>query len=185
MGHALLGATRTTLTAGFLAFGLWSALPSLMEMQLPAPFALPTPVTAAQPVGPAPVRVLGTTTLSLTDRDLTRAAEPYFPRAYSGVTVSSPVVRVTSGRIVLTATARSLIGTGQLVASATPTAADGRLVVRVDSVTVSGLPLPDGMKADVGQQLQTAIDAYTGTRIQVTQVTAGAGIVTLKGTAVP
>ncbi|MBI2325480.1 MAG: hypothetical protein HYU87_11055 [Chloroflexi bacterium] len=187
MAHGILGALRVTALGGFLAFGLWSALSSLLEMEVPAPRALPTalvPRPAAVAQAP-PARTVAITTISLSDRDLTRAAEPYFPQTYSGVTVSSPSVRVSSGRIVLTAATRSFFGSGPLVATATPSASDGRFVVRVDSVTLSGMTLPDAMSAQIAQQLQGAIDGYTGPRMQVTSVTTGSGMLTLKGTALP
>lgn len=183
----MVTALRVTVLGGFLAFGVWSALPGLLETQLPAPLAVATGRAPQPPAAAiaAPARPAGGTTLSLTDQDLTRAAEPYFPQTYSGVTVSSPSVRVAGDKIVLAATARTFLGTGPLVATATPSASDGRLVVHVDSVTLSGVTLPDGMRAQIAQQLQDAIDAYTGSRMQVSSVTAGGGILTLKGTALP
>lgn len=185
MTHGIASALRVTVVGGLLAFGLWSALPSLLETQMPTPLPVPTG-GAPEPTAAlgAPAR-LGDMTFSLTDRDLTRAAEPYFPQTYSGVTVSSPTVRVSSGKIVLAASARSFLGSAPLVATATPSASDGRLVVHVDSATLSGMALPDGMRAQIGQQLQDAIDAYTGSRMRVSSVAAGSGILTLKGTALP
>lgn len=187
MTHAIASGLRVTVLGGLLAFGLWSALPSLLETQLPTPLPLPTggaPWPTAAALGTL-ASLPGDTTLSLTDRDLTRAAEPYFPQTYSGVTVSSPSVRISPGKIVVAATARSFLGTGPLVAIATPSASGGRLVVRVDSVTLSGVTLPDGMRSQIAQQLQEAIDAYTRSRMQVSSVTTGGGILTLKGTALP
>lgn len=188
MGHLIAGAVRITVAGGFLAFGLWSAIPSLMELRMPAPLAVPTAFTMA-PASPAatqpPARTSALTTISLTDRELTLAAEPYFPQTYSGVTVGSPRVSVSSGRIVLNATARSFFGNGPLVASATPSASGGRLNVQVDSLTLGGMTLPDTIRAQVAQQLQAAIDGYAGSRLQVSQVTTGSGVLTLKGTALP
>lgn len=196
----LVTAARVLVTGGFLAFGLWSALPALSEIELPSPLALPTAAALPQPAATATSSVATVQaaltraqqtgrsvpiSISLADQDLTRAAEPYFPRTYAGVTVSSPQVRVVPGQIVLTATARSFLGGGPLTATATPYASDGRLVVRVDSATVGAMTLPDGMRAQIAQQLQAAIDAMTGSRTQITSVTAGQGTLTLKGLALP
>lgn len=195
----ILGAVRLVLTAGFLAFGIWSALPTLAQIELPSPLALPTAapqanasavVTAAASVQAALTRAQQSgrsvpVSVTLTDADLTAAVQAYFPQTYAGVTVSAPSVRVSAGRIVLTATARSFLGSGPLVASAIPYASDGRLAVRVDSVTLGGLALPDGMRAQVEQQLQAAIDAAAGARLQVSSVTASQGVLTLKGAALP
>ena len=177
------GAARLALAAGFLTFGIWSALPGLGDLTIPAPFALPTAMASLQPAATA-ITISGrsTVSLALSDADLTRSAQPYFPQTVAGVTVSAPTVRVGSGRIVLNATARSFIGSGPLVATATPYASDGRLMVRMDSVTLSGMPLPDGLRAQVAEQLQAAIDATTGAKMQVSAVTAAQGVLTLKGT---
>lgn len=178
----IAGAARLALTAGFLTFGIWSALPGLGELTIPAPFALPTAVASLQPTATAVAASGRPLSLALTEADLTRSAQPYFPQTVAGVSVSAPTVRVSSGRIVLSATARSFIGSGPLVATATPYASDGRLMVRMDSVTLSGMPLPDGLRSQVAEQLQAAIDATTGAKMQVTSVTAAQGTLTLKGT---
>lgn len=187
MTQSLAGAVRISLTGGFLAFGIWSALPALSQLEMPAQLALPTAMATLQPVAGVVARsgTSASASISLTDADLTRSAQPYFPQTVAGVTVSSPIVRVTSGRIVLNATARSFLGTGPLVATATPSASDGRLIVQVESATLSGMSLPDGMRAQIAQQLQSAIDAHMGSRMHVSQVTTGSGVLTLKGTATP
>lgn len=199
LAHAI-GAARLALTGGLLAFGIWAALPALSDIQLPSPLALPTALALPQPIAstasgatavrsaPASVQQSGRSpavSLSLSDRDLTAAAQPYFPRTYAGVTVGSPSVRVTSGQIVLSATARSFLGSSSLVARATPYASGGRLMLRVDSATLGGMSLPDATRAQIAQQLQAAIDASTGSRLQVSGVTASAGALTLSGTALP
>lgn len=187
MTHTLVGAVRMSLTGTFLAFGLWSALPALSQLEMPARLALPTAMTTPQPAASAAARsgASATASVSLTDADLTRSAQPYFPQTVAGVTLSSPSVRVTAGRVVLSATARSFIGSGPLVAIATPSVSDGRLIVRVDSATLGGIALPETMSAQIAEQLQAAIDAYMGSRMHVSQVTTGSGTLTLKGTTSP
>jgi len=191
--QTVAGAVRLSLTGAFLAFGIWSALPALTQLEIPAPLALPSAGTTLQPTATTTVQPTTAATarpvtsepasLTLTDADLTRSAQPYFPQSFAGVTVSSPSVRVTPGRILLDAKARSFFGSGPLVATATPYASDGRLLVRVESISLSGMALPDGVRAQVGQQLQAAIDAMAGSKMQVTSVTATTGMLTLRGAA--
>ena len=191
-----LGGARVLLTSALVVFGLWSVLPNLLEARPPDPLALPTPLSVARqtlaPLASAPavtaapaIHASTAMTVALTDRDLTRAAEPYFPQTYAGMTLQSPSVRVTSGRVIFTASARTFFGSSPFVANAVPTASDGRVVLRVESATLAGVSLPESMRAQIAQQLQAAIDAYTSARVRVTEVTTGVGILTLKGTAAP
>jgi hypothetical protein len=186
---ALLRAARVVATGGLLAFGVWSAAPTLLPQLAatlaapgtiglsPAAFPSEATVPATSPKGPS------TLSLSFSDTDLTRAAGAYFPATYAGVAVSAPSVRVTSGQIVLSASARTFLGTSALVANATPYVSDGKLLVRVGSATIGGIALPESARAQLSQQIQSAIDAQIAGRMRVTSVTASQGTVLVQGTA--
>jgi hypothetical protein len=186
---ALLRAARVVATGGLLAFGVWSAAPTLLPQLAatlaapgtiglsPAAFPSEATVPATSPKGPS------TLSLSFSDTDLTRAAAAYFPATYAGVAVRAPSVRVTSGQIVLSASARTFLGTSALVANATPYVSDGKLLVRVGSATIGGIALPESARAQLSQQIQSAIDAQIAGRMRVTSVTASQGTVLVQGTA--
>lgn len=179
------------LTSALIVFGLWAILPNMLGTRPPDPSAPSTPLptvrqtlAATVPTAPA-IQASTAMTLSLTDADLTHAAEPYFPQTYAGMTLSSPRIRVTSGRVVFSATARTFFGNSPFVANAVPSASDGRLILRVESATLGGISLPEGVRNQIAQQLQAAIDGYTSSRVRVSEVTTGSGVLTLKGTAIP
>lgn len=191
-------AVRFVLTIGVLAVGLWAALPLIFRQETPV--VAPT-VAVVGSLPPAVASALTSVdralaqaqqsgkavplTVSLSEQDLTRAAAAYFPQTYVGVTVSAPNVRVTGGQLLLTAAARSLLVSGPLVAAATPYASDGKLLVRLDQATISGFAVPDLLRSQLQQQLQSAIDGQVPARLQVTSVTAAQGTLAVSGTALP
>lgn len=195
----VLKAARLLLTGGLIAFGVWAAAPTLLgQLHLAIPTAAPTAVpvlpsalastvAAVQTAldraqqGGAPVPL----TVTVSEQDLTRTAAPYFPKTFAGVTVSSPNVRVTTGQIVLTATAQSFFASGPVVATATPYASGGKLLVRIDSATLGGGAVPEVIRTQLTEQLQAAIDAALASHLRVTSVTATQGTLTLTGTALP
>jgi len=186
-------------TGGLLAYGVWSAAPALLQTVIALPTAAPDatprplPTAVASAIGAVQSAITRAqqsggavaVSLAVTEQDLTRTAATYFPQTYAGVTVSSPSVRVASGQVVLTATARSFIGSGPLVATATPYASNGKLLIRIESASVAGVGLPDAIRAQLTQQLQAAVDSQVMPHLQVTGVTAQSGTLSLTGTALP
>ena len=97
----------------------------------------------------------------MTDAELTKAAASSFPQTVSGVTVRDPVVRTTTSGVRLTASARVFFGTTEFVMTGTPYASAGRVAVRVDSITLGGLGLPDSVRAQAAASVETR-DRRTG-----------------------
>lgn len=123
--------------------------------------------------------------ITVTDADLTAAAQPFFPQSYPGITVGEPTATIRSGGVTLNATANTFFGPSRVVAMGTPLASAGRLIVRIDSATISGVALPESVQAGLEQQLQAAIDGWIATKLQVSAVTIGQGQLTLAGSALP
>jgi hypothetical protein len=119
--------------------------------------------------------------LSLTDADLTRAAQPAFPQTVSGVTVSDPVVRVQPNGVRLVATAKVLFGTTQFVLMATPVVRDGSIDVRVDSATLAGIGVPDSTKAQIADTMRRTVSPLVPASVRVGTVTLTAGNLSVVG----
>ena len=147
-----------------------------------APSATPTPSpsVSARP-SPSPTASSTTFALTVTDAELTKAAASSFPQTVSGVTVRDPVVRTTTSNVRLTATARFFFGTTEFVMTGTPYASDGRVAVRVDSVTLGGLGLPDSVRASSATAVEGAIAQLIPSTVTVQKVTLGEGTVTIEG----
>ncbi|HEV8671355.1 MAG TPA: hypothetical protein VGS01_11535 [Candidatus Limnocylindria bacterium] len=138
----------------------------------PAVSARPSPSASATP---------STFALTVTDAELTKAAASSFPQTVSGVTVRDPVVRTTTSNVRLTATARFFFGTTEFVITGTPYASGGRVAVRVDSVTLGGLGLPDSVRASSATAIESAIAQLIPSTVMVQKVTLGEGTVTIEG----
>lgn len=119
--------------------------------------------------------------LVVTDAELTQAAAPSFPQTVSGVTVRDPVVRTTPSAVRLTATARVFFGTTEFVMTGSPYASAGRVAVRVDSVTLGGLGLPDSVRASSQAAVESAIGRLVPPTVIVQRVSLGDGTVTIEG----
>ncbi len=174
---------RTAAVLGVVGLAAYIALPSLREL---APVSPPEAPKASAVRTPAPAvgvviqpQANGTVRVALTDAQLTALAAPYFPQSALGFTVSDPKVNAASGKLVLNAKAQSFLGTGALVATATPTVNDGRLVVRIDSVTLGSMAVPQAVSDQFASQLQAAIDSAIGPRLRVTTVSAESGVLTV------
>lgn len=153
-------------------------------------FESPTPTTSPRSATPTAVTPRpsvtatspSTFTLTVTDADLTAAAASSFPQTVSGVTVRDPVVRTTASGVRLTATANVFFGTTQFVMTGAPFAsAAGRVAVRVDSVTLGGLGLPDSVRASTAASVESAIGRLVPSSVSVQKVTLGEGTVTIEG----
>jgi uncharacterized protein YpmS len=154
----------------------------------PSPTASPLSATPTRSVTPRP-SVSGTATiapqtafsLTVTDAELTKAASSSFPQTVSGVTVRDPVVRTTTSGVRLTASARVFFGTTEFVMTGTPFASAGRVAVRVDSITLGGLGLPDSVRAQAASSVESAIGGLVPSTVLVQKVSLGAGSVTIEG----
>lgn len=154
----------------------------------PSPTASLPSATPTRSVTPRP-SASGTATLApqtaftlvVTDAELTKAAGSSFPQTVSGVTVRDPVVRTTTSGVRLTASARVFFGTTEFVMTGTPYASAGRVAVRVDSITLGGLGLPDSVRAQAAASVESAIGGLVPSTVSVERVTLGEGTVTIEG----
>jgi hypothetical protein len=144
-----------------------------------APTRTATPVPSATPS--ATIVPQSTFTLTVTDTELTNAAASSFPQTVSGVTVRDPVVRTTTSGVRLTATARVFFGTTEFVMIGMPYASAGRVAVRVDSITLGGLGLPDSVRTSTAAAVETAIGRLVPSTVSVQKVSLGEGTVTIEG----
>jgi hypothetical protein len=62
-----------------------------------------------------------------------------------------------------------------------PYASAGRVAVRVDSVTLGGLGLPDSVRASTAAAVESAISQLVPTTVSVQKVSLGEGTVTIEG----
>ena len=121
-------------------------------------------------------------TLTVTDAELTKAAESSFPQTVNGVTVRDPIVRTTTSGVRLTATANVIFfGAVQFVMTGAPYASAGRVAVRVDSVTLGGVALPDSVRTSTATAVESAIGRLVPSSVNVQRVTLGDGTVTIDG----
>lgn len=148
-----------------------SPSPSPTRSVTPVPSATASATTAPQ----------STFTLIVTDADLTKAAASSFPQTVSGVTVRDPVVRTTTRSVRLTATAAVFFGTTEFVMIGTPYASGGRVAVRVDSITLGGLGLPDSVRISTAAAVESAIGQLVPASVNVQKVSLGEGTITIEG----
>jgi hypothetical protein len=157
-------------------------------------FSAPTPTVSARSASPirsvtpppsataaATIAPPLTFTLTVTDAELTKAAASSFPQTVSGVTVRDPVVRTTTGGVRLTASASVFFGTTEFVMTGMPYASAGRVAVRVDSVTLGGLGLPDSLRTSTAASVESAIGRLVPPTVIVQKVSLGEGTVTIEG----
>jgi hypothetical protein len=185
---------RSAARIAFLAAGIVVAflltrdcVPSRVVFPSPAPTlalrsASPTP--SATPLASASPTATPSSafTLTVTDAELTRAAASSFPQTVNGVTVRDPVVKTTTSGVRLTATANVIFfGAVQFVMIGAPYASAGRVAVRVDSVTLGGVALPDSVRTSTATAVESAIARLVPSSVNVQRVTLGDGTVTIEG----
>ena len=181
-----LGVLALLLLAVFLVSR--DCVPSRVVFPSPTATASPPSATPTRSITPRPT-VSGTATvapqtafsLTVTDAELTKAAASSFPQTVSGVTVRDPVVRTTTSGVRLTASARVFFGTTEFVMTGTPYASAGRVAVRVDSITLGGLGLPDSVRAQAAASVESAIGGLVPSTVLVQKVTLGEGSVVIEG----
>ena len=119
--------------------------------------------------GPRPI------TVTLTEQDLTKAAQGYMPMTVSGITVSDPNIKLEPGRLTLTATGRAFILGGPIVVVASPLVANGTAGARIETATFAGVNLPDATKQNVADTFARVLAASIPAGVRVTSLTVNAG----------
>jgi hypothetical protein len=157
--------------------------PARVVFSSPSPIRSPASATPTRSVtSPSATATPQTTfTLTVTDAELTKAAASSFPQTVSGVTVRDPVVTTTTDGVRLTATANVFFGTTQFVMTGAPYASAGRVVMRVDSVTLGGLGLPDSVRTSTATAIESAVGRLVPPAVTVQKVSLGKGTVTIEG----
>ena len=119
-------------------------------------------------------------TFTLTEAELTKAAQDAMPVTVGGITVSDPKVRLEPGKVTLTATGRAFIVSGPIVVVATPVVANGAATARIESATFAGVALPDSTKRDVADTFTRVLAGNIPAGVRVTSVSVGYGSLTVQ-----
>jgi hypothetical protein len=136
---------------------------------------LATPIPTAS--GPSAI------TVTLTEQELTKAAQDYTPLTVSGITVSDPKIRLEPGKLTLTATGRAFIIIGPVVVVASPLVSNGTAGAKIESGTFAGIGMAESTKKDVAETFARVLASNIPSGMRVTSVTVNAG--TLVVEAVP
>ena len=143
------------------------------------PSSTATAATTAVPTATGP----RTITVTLTEQELTKAAQGYMPLTVNGITVADPNIKLEPGRLTLTATGRAFIVSGPVVVVASPLVSNGTAGAKIESATFAGLGLPDSTKQSVADTFARVLAANIPPGVRVTSLTVNAG--TLVVEAVP
>jgi hypothetical protein len=127
--------------------------------------------TSAAPAATGP----RTITVTLTEQDLTKAAQGYMPLTVSGITVTDPKIALEPGRLTLTATGHAFIVSGPIVVVASPLVSNGTAAAKIESATFSGLNLPDSTKQNVADTFARVLASSIPSGMRVTSLTVNAG----------
>src|SRR5437762_14250578 len=142
--------------------------------------ARPSPAsTTAVPSATGP----RTLTVTLTEQELTKAAQGYMPLTVSGITVTDPTIKLEPGRLTLTATGRAFILAGPIVVVASPLVSDGKAAAKIESATFAGLGLPDSTKQEVADTFARVLAANIPSGVRVTSLTVAAGALLIEAIA--
>ena len=114
-------------------------------------------------------------TVTLTEDELTQAAQSYSPMTVGGITVTDPRIRLAAGRLTLTATGRAFFVSGPIVVVASPVVTNGTAGARIESATFAGLGLPDSTKQDIVDTFSRTLAANIPAGLRVTTVTVNSG----------
>jgi DUF2993 family protein len=145
-----------------------------------SPVASPTIRATARPSSASTTAVPSATrpgaiTVTLTEEELTRAAQAYMPVTVSGITVSDPTIKLEPGRLTLTATGRAFIVAGPVVVVASPLVSNGAAAAKIESATFAGLNLPDSTKQNVADTFARVLAANIPSGVRVTSLTVRSG----------
>jgi hypothetical protein len=144
-----------------------SASPVVRSTARPAGSTSATPTATAS--GPRPISV------TLSEDDLTRAAQSYTPITVSGIRVTDPKIKLEPGRLTLTATGRAFILGGPIVVVASPLVSGGAAAAKIESATFAGVSLPDSTKKDIAETFAKVLAANIPSGTRVTSMTVNAG----------
>ena len=143
------------------------------------PVASPAVRATARPSSALPSGVPSATgrliTVTLTEQDLTTAAQGYMPLTVSGITVTDPNIKLEPGRLTLTATGRAFIVGGPIVVVASPLVTNGAAAAKIESATFAGINLPDSTKQNVADTFARVLAANLPAGVRVTSLTVGSG----------
>lgn len=114
-------------------------------------------------------------TVTLTEQELTTAAQSYTPLTVSGITVTDPKIKLEPGRLTLTATGRAFIVSGPIVVVASPLVSNGTAAAKIESATFAGLGLPEGTKKDVADTFARVLASNIPLGMRVTSLTVNSG----------
>ena len=132
--------------------------------------------TTAAPTATGP----RTITVTLSEQELTKAAEGYMPLTVSGITVTDPKITLEPGRLTLRATGRAFILGGPIVVVASPLVSNGTAAAKIESATFAGVNLPDSTKENVADTFARVLAANIPSRVRVTSLTVNAGTLVIE-----
>jgi hypothetical protein len=155
-------------------FGPATASPAARATTRPSSAAATAVPTASGP---------RTITVTLTEQELTKAAQGYMPLTVNGITVTDPNIKLEPGKLTLTATGRAFIVSGPVVVVASPLVSNGTAAAKIESASFAGLGLPDSTKQNVADTFARVLAANIPSGVRVTSLTVNAG--TLVVEAVP
>lgn len=168
----VLAALVVILTAaliGMAAVGQFGPGPSTVARDTARPSSSPSPTSAPTASGPR------TITITLTEEELTRAAQGYTPLTVSGITVTDPKITLEPGKLTLTATGRAFFVGGPVIVVASPLVTNGTAGAKIESATFAGLGLPESTKQDVADTFARVLASNIPSGVRVTSVTVTAG----------
>ena len=147
-------------------FGPAAASPTVRTTARPSSTAVTAVPTASGP---------RTITVTLTEQELTKAAQGYMPLTVNGITVTDPNIKLEPGKLTLTATGRAFIVSGPVVVVASPLVSNGTAGAKIESATFAGLGLPDATKQNVADTFARVLAANIPSGVRVTSLTVNAG----------
>lgn len=116
-----------------------------------------------------------TVTITLTEQELTKAAQGYTPLTVSGITVTDPKIKLEPGKLTFTATGRAFIVGGPVIVVASPVVTNGTAGAKIESATFAGLGLPEATKQDVADTFARVLASNIPSGVRVISVTVTAG----------
>jgi hypothetical protein len=168
----VLAALVVILAAALIAMaavGQFGPGPSTTARDTARPSSSPSRTTIPTASGPRAV------TITLTEEELTKAAQGYTPLTVSGITVSDPKIKLEPGKLTLTATGRAFIVGGPVIVVASPLVLNGTAGAKIESATFAGLGLPESTKQDVADTFARVLASNIPSGVRVTSVTVTAG----------
>jgi hypothetical protein len=135
------------------------------------PSSIPTSSATAVPTATGP----RTITVTLTEQELTKAAQGYMPLTVNGITVTDPNIKLEPGRLTVTATGHAFIISGPVIVVASPLVSNGAAAAKIESATFAGLSLPDATKQNVADTFARVLAANIPSGVRVTSLTVNAG----------